>query len=509
MANFNRRFYVLVAVLSLPGCTLMQSSVDPEQNKTEEPAKQTTSEAEQVSSEIETSVVEVPVAVEVIPAAVSPSKPSIVAVEPPVQTKEPISAAEPVVKPMTIPSAIRPAPNKKNWFNVDATIKDKTHPFFGLGNKHGFVVNGEQGKSIVLVRGETHTFDVKTGVAHDFYFTRIAKGWGAGTYAEGVEGQFTFEGKVTFTPGVTAPKLLYYGCRNHKNMGGAIYVINKGEKFTIPDQKNVAQKEKPAHKTTSKQVKQKLSYAKLLLMSSKATKRVVASDNNEAKALVKDAKIRLSDAESSLAAKKPVVAMAAVDEALRLVSAAARLVPAENVDEGADSEAAYDKLIIEIQGYKKSYKKHASKVSDKLVAKLDEDKFNSLLVEAKKLAAKGDFQSAVKPVQKAATMITATISMLLDDTTVVYDKKFSSSEEEYEYELARYESYVELVPIALEQRRPGQRKQDLMKNFIGKGERIADEGKSIAAKGDHAKAIQAMQAATDNVRRALMIIGVR
>jgi len=504
MVSFNRYFSVFVAVLFLSGCASMQSET--ELDEIEKPTEKiTTSEAEPITDEVEEPV---PTVVEVVP-AVPPTPPpsSAIAVKPPVEEKKPVSA--PAVKPMAMSQSVRPAPNKKNRFNVDAAIKNETHPFFGFGNKHGFVVNGEQGKPIVLIRGETYTFDVKTGVTHDFYFTRTAKGWGAGTYAEGVEGQFTFDGEVTFTPGVTTPKLLYYGCRNHTNMGGAIHIINKGEKFTIHKQQRVVQKEKPAFKTTSKQVQQKLSYTKLLLMSSKAIKRVAASNNNEAKVLVSDAKSKLSDAESSLVAEKPVEAMAAVDEALRLVSAAARLVPAENVGEDANYEAEYDKLIIEIQGYKKSYKKNASKVSDKLVAKLDEDKFNTLLGEAKRLAAKGDFESAVKPVQKAATMITASISILLDDTTVVYDKEFGSPEEEYEYELARYESYVELVPIAIEQRRPGPRKQDLMQSFIDKGARIAGEGKSIAAKGSYAKAIQAMQAATDNVRRSLMIIGVR
>ncbi len=498
MVSFNRNLFIFFVVISVSGCASMQSETD--LNETKKPTEQiTTSEPEPVTDEVD---VPAPAVVDVVPVAPPPTA----AVKPPAEEKKPVSVP---VKPMAMSQDVRPAPNKKNRFNVDAAIKDETHPFFGLGNKHGFVVNGEQGKPIVLVRGETYTFDVKTGVSHDFYFTRAAKGWGAGTYAEGVEGQFTFAGEVTFVPGVTTPKLLYYGCRNHKNMGGAIHIINKGESFTIPKQQRVVQKEQPAFKTTSKQVKQKLSYAKLLLMSSKASKRVAASDNSEAKVLVSDAKSKLSDAESSLIAEKPVVAMAAVDEALRLISAAARLVPAENVGESADYEAEYDKLISEIQGYKKSYKKNASKISDRLVAKLDEDKFNVLLGDAKKLAAKGDFESAMKPVQKAATMITASISILLDDTTVVYDKEFGSHEEEYEYELARYESYVELVPIAIEQRRPGPRKQDLMQSFIDKGVRIANEGKSIAAQGPYGKAIQAMQAATDNVRRALMIIGVR
>ncbi len=506
MANFSRYFYVLIVAFFLAGCAATPDKPASEQKIIKKATEQVTKKAEVLKTKPSPTVIEVETVVE------QPVIQPVAEVVEPLAKKESASPPEPVVtpkKPMAMSSEIRPAPSKKNWFNVDAIIKNKTHPFFGVGNEQGFVVNGEQGKPIVLARGESYTFDVKTGVTHDFYFTRSAKGWGAGTYAEGIEGQFTFDGEVTFKPGATTPKKLYYGCRNHKNMGGAVYVINKGEKFTIPKQKAVIKKDKPVFEITEKQVKQKLSYAKLLVMSSKTSKRVVASNNSEAKALVEDARAKLTEAESSLGAEKPAVAMAAVDEALRLVSTAARLVPAESAGEGIDHKAEYDKLTSEIQGYKKSYKKNLSKVSGKPTGKLDEAQFKTLLKDAEKLASKDDYQSAVKPLQKAATMITASISSLLNNTTVVYDKEFAAPEEEYEYELARYESYIELVPIAIEQRRPGQRKQDLMKSFVDKGKRIAGEGEEIAAKGGYAKAVQAMQAATENVRRALMIIGVR
>ncbi|NOY73713.1 MAG: hypothetical protein GXP14_15340 [Gammaproteobacteria bacterium] len=505
MANLSRYFYVLVVVFFLAGCAATPDKPAAEQKITKKAAEQVTKKAEALETKPSPTVIETETVVE------QPVIKPVAEVVEPSAKKESASLPEPVVKsrPMAMSPEIRPAPNKKNWFNVDSAIKNRAHPFFGVGHKRGFVVNGEQGKPLVLVRGETYTFDVKTGVAHDFYFTRIAKGWGAGTYAEGIDGQFTFDGEVTFTPGATAPNMLYYGCRNHKNMGGAIYVTNEGEKFTIPEQKVAIKKDKPVFDVTTKQVKQKLSYAKLLVLSSKTSKRVAASNNPEAKAMVGDAKAKLTEAESSLSAEKPVVAMAAVDEALRLVSTAARLVPAESTGEGIDYKSEYDKLTNEIQGYKKSYKKNLSKVSGKPAGKLDEAKFKTLLKDAESLANKDDYQSAVKPLQKAATMITASISSLLDNTTVVYDKEFASPEEEYGYELARYESYIELVPIAIEQRRPGQRKQDLMKSFIDKGKRIAGEGEEIAAKGGYAKAVQAMQAATENVRRALMIIGVR
>ncbi|TPW17890.1 MAG: hypothetical protein FD130_480, partial [Halothiobacillaceae bacterium] len=80
---------------------------------------------------------------------------------------------------------------------------------------------------------------------------------------------------------------------------------------------------------------------------------------------------------------------------------------------------------------------------------------------------------------------------------------------EYEYELMRYQSYVELVPLAVEQRQPTESQKGVMDEFVQKGAQVANEGKGIAERGDYTTAIQAMQAATDNVKRALMLVGVK
>jgi len=119
-------------------------------------------------------------------------------------------------------------------FAVITATKDKTHPHYGKGDFLGFVVNGVQGGTLVLVRGKTYTFDVNTGVMHDFYFSTKTAGWGAGTITKGVQGQFTYKGVVTFSPTAETPDTIYYACRNHKFMGGEIHVVNRGEegKFT-------------------------------------------------------------------------------------------------------------------------------------------------------------------------------------------------------------------------------------------------------------------------------------
>jgi len=114
-------------------------------------------------------------------------------------------------------------------FKITSVTKDKTHPQYDVGDDVGFAVNGVQGGSLVLVRGKTYTFEVDTGVMHDFYLSTKLKGWGTGTLTKGVKGNFTYKGVVTFTPAADTPDTTYYACRNHKFMGGDIHIINVGE----------------------------------------------------------------------------------------------------------------------------------------------------------------------------------------------------------------------------------------------------------------------------------------
>lgn len=119
-------------------------------------------------------------------------------------------------------------------FKVVSVNKNKTHPQYDNGADIGFAVNGVQGGALVLVRGKTYTFDIDTGVMHDFYLATKLIGWGMGTLTKGVKGNFTYKGVVTFTPIAETPDTVYYACRNHKFMGGEIHIVNPGEetKFT-------------------------------------------------------------------------------------------------------------------------------------------------------------------------------------------------------------------------------------------------------------------------------------
>jgi tetratricopeptide (TPR) repeat protein len=423
--------------------------------------------------------------------------------EPP-QAPTAVNEAASPPKPMTVV-----ADGVPREFTVTVGKKDPSHPNYGRGHDIGFIVDGVQGKELVLTRGVTYTFLVNTNVQHDFYFTTSPVGRGVGTVTDGIKGQFTYRGVVSFTPGASTPAVLYYECRNHPYMGGKIHIANAGDKVTIgvePRERSVAPVEQI--KVTTAEVKQKLMYAEMVINSSAPMKRVEASDNFQAKRFAAGAKEQLGNAKSALAGGDTTAAMQAVNEALRLMSAATRLVP----DEASlvDYKARYTELLDQVRGFDKSYKRNVARgVTPKSGKALDRPQFDSLMQEAKGLAAKEQYAEAVKPLQSANDILTAALGALLESQTVVYDKNFATPQEEYEYELSRYTSYEELIPLAIEQRKPSEQTVGMMDVLAKRAKEIKLEALVLAAKGDHKQAIMALQAATERLQRALRMAGVQ
>ena len=408
-------------------------------------------------------------------------------------------------------------PTDPNSFLVTASPKTNEHPSFGQGLNAGFDVNGKPGKEIVVTRGEKYKFIVDTGVQHDFYFTTNRAGWGSGTYTDGVEGQFIYKGEVTFEPSKTTPDLLYYQCRNHKYMGGKVYVLDKGEdlaKVKAAVESSVAGSKaksgRAAAVVTAGAVKQKLGYAQMVIGSGSA-KRIENSGDQQAISMLTNARGKIEAAKASLASEQLEQAMSQVNEGLRMMTAASRQITTESEMAGVNHKAQYEELSNSLKTYEGSYKRNserAAKMKQSPKAKLDEAEYERLIAEGKSLAGKGDHAAANKSLHKAQAMITSVLTSMLHAQTVTYDKKFESLQEEYEYELARYENYEELIPLAVEQKQPSQRALELIDSFIQKAAKIREEGRAVAAKGDHKMAIMAVQAATSNLQRALRMAGV-
>jgi hypothetical protein len=349
---------------------------------------------------------------------------------------------------------------------------------------------------------------VRTNVQHDFYFATSPMGRGAGTITDGIRGQFTYIGDVSFTPSASTPDVVYYECRNHAYMGGKIHIANAGDRVTVGGETRAAGPgAMERHTVTAAQVKQKLNFAETMVNSSPVAKWAAGASDAEAKALLDKAKVQVRTAEAALAAGNDAAAMDAVDEAVRLVGEAGRRMPA---DSGQDDKARYNELLDRIQGFDKSYQKNVEKgVKPKSGKTLDRAGFDALMREGSLLAGRGQYADAVKRLESADDMIVEALGALLQAQTMIYDKNFATPKEEYEYELSRYDSYVELIPLAIEQRGPLPQTVTMMHQLAGRAKEIHDEGTALAAKGDHKMAIMALQAATEKLQQALRLAGVQ
>ena len=145
---------------------------------------------------------------------------------------------------------------------------------------------------------------------------------------------------------------------------------------------------------------------------------------------------------------------------------------------------------------------------DQSAVDYDKKQVATLMDEAQKLADKNDYVNANKKLEQAQHLITAAIQKMLHSQTIVYDLNFETPQEEYEYELKRFGGYEELIPVAVEQKKPNEGTKKLMDSFVEKGQKKRDIAIETAKEGDYPRAIAMMQDATKDIRRALRMVGV-
>lgn len=399
-----------------------------------------------------------------------------------------------------------------NVFTITVGTKTPDHPFYGKGHSIGFIVDGIPGKELVLERGKTYRFDVKTNPKHDVYLSTKAIGWGSTAWTEGVQGMYTYKGTITFTPDKNTPDVLYYSCRNHPFMGGKINIVNPGQTVEIKRIVHKAAKgpakAKP-EKITAKQVKQKLLFAGMLL-NSKTAKHVEESGMKEAVSLQGQGRQLLGQAKSKLKAGKNAEAYSDADKALAMLRKASAMVPSES--ELQQLKTHHEELLSSIKNFEKSHADNVKRITEskgkKAVVNYDKQEVERLKAEGSKLAKAGDYNRANQSLEKAQHMITVALQQMLQSQTIVYDLKFKSPKEEYEYELKRYGGYEELIPVAIEAKKPTEGAKKLMHSYLDKSHKMRDEARKKAAAGDYPVAIRMMQDATKTVRLALRMVGV-
>jgi hypothetical protein len=316
---------------------------------------------------------------------------------------------------------------------------------------------------------------------------------------------------------------VYYACRNHKNMGGAMYVVNPGEENTP-----VAELEKRAKSAAAAsgaaaaparaqaaasrtQVEQKIQFADLFINQSDAAKRVKESGNSEALALYESARGQFAAARQAFGRSAYDESLALVDDSLRLMSDASRAIPKEAQVEG--QRQRFEELLRGTRDYEASYQRNYEQIVAKKgkgnIKPIDLNEVHQAVEQAQTLANDGQYPQAITLLTETQNTLTTALTHLLDEESLTYELTFASPKEEYEHELSRYLSYEELVPLAIEQKQPPKETVEMMNQSVGRAKEIKKLSEPEAAKGNYKEAILMLQGATEHIQRALRVVGVR
>lgn len=256
-------------------------------------------------------------------------------------------------------------------------------------------------------------------------------------------------------------------------------------------------------------LQQKIQYAGVLFMS-KASKRISASDNAEAKGLLEQSKQKMNEAKAGLSAGKLADAQLSIDESMRLFNTASRMVPSEEMQ--SEQKKRYEALLKEVAdaraSHKQNYDRMVAKKGASAGVKYDAKEVDRLLAEAKTAAAKSDFVKAVDSSTKASNLVNNAITQMLAGQEIRYELNIGTPEGEYNYEYDRYLGYDELVPVAIETRLPNEGQMMLINKNVETAKKMAAESQKKAKEGDYPTAIRMALDAQEKVRAALRIMGV-
>lgn len=107
---------------------------------------------------------------------------------------------------------------------------------FSITNSgNNYLVDGVQAASITVVRGKRYVLSVNAS-GHPLFIQTAGNGYNAATvYTDGVSGNGTQVGSLSFTVPEDAPDTLYYQCQYHSMMYGLIVVTDAGNRQSFTE----------------------------------------------------------------------------------------------------------------------------------------------------------------------------------------------------------------------------------------------------------------------------------
>lgn len=138
----------------------------------------------------------------------------------------------------------------------------------------------------------------------------------------------------------------------------------------------------------------------------------------------------------------------------------------------------------------------------------DQAHVEQLIDSAEAEAKTGAYESASNKLRQVVDLVTSSIRGVMNNRTVVVELDISTPQKEYFYEIRRYQGYEELIPIAIDVKKPNAMVIEMMLKAQKKSQWMADQAREKVIEEDYPMAIRMMMDATMVIKSALRLVGV-
>lgn len=266
-----------------------------------------------------------------------------------------------------------------------------------------------------------------------------------------------------------------------------------------------------AKQSSPEVIQQKLMLVKMVMSKSSAIDRATKSDDPAIKeqgaavlALYAKANKAFEDGDMAGAEKM-------LDEVLVLISDTSTKAPDPARIE-AEQRARYNELLESVRGIQITYQEMRKDMSPKdkqlPVVDVNLERTSVLLKQAQALAESKRVKEAIFLLDNAYISGVSDLNKLMGSAVLTYEAKFKTPAEEFNYEMSRYHSFEELIPIALEQLKPSEGSIKISDRYVQASRTTRDTAKQQAASGDYKTAIVTLQEAVKQLQTALKTLGL-
>jgi hypothetical protein len=255
-------------------------------------------------------------------------------------------------------------------------------------------------------------------------------------------------------------------------------------------------------------VEQKMTMVNKMLNQSPVAARVLTSQNEQARRHFTNARELVAHARTLSAGGHLRASDALLNEAIWEISRAQQLVPDPGTQQ-AGERARFAQLEASVAALQRT-----AQIALPLPNSTQEDATrdattmaNVLVEQALALARADKYIEANKQLDRAMVLLLKDASSRLTGQTIVYDRRFASRREEFEFELAHHLSFERLVPLALLEFRPTAEALVLVERYVAQARELRERGESLIA-SEPLAAIKSVVEGTDSLRRALQAAGL-